>query len=91
MTARVAWAKGGEATVVALVEDAITLRSSIPSPPGSRIDGTLGSGEAVRVKVHSSKKQSDGSFVLEGRVLDMTRAVRATLEGMGEPPAEDRD
>ncbi|MGO8998866.1 MAG: hypothetical protein ACLQVI_36540 [Polyangiaceae bacterium] len=79
---RVAWAKGGEAVVVRLEGDSITLRSSIPSPPGSRIEGALAGpddSDAVRVKVHSSKRQEDGSFVLEGRVLDMTRAVREKL------------
>jgi hypothetical protein len=78
---RISWAKGGEATVAKLVDDAIALRSSIPSPPGSRIEGAVGGagGDVVRVKVHSSKRQDDGSFVLEGRVLDMTRALRDKL------------
>ena len=85
---RIAWVKGGEASVVSLKDDAIILRSSIPSPPGSRIDGGSrieGGSRAgerapiVRVKVHSSKKQEDGAFVLEGRALDMTRAVREKL------------
>jgi hypothetical protein len=78
---RIAWEKGGGAVVVLLAGDAITLRSSIPSPPGSRIQGVLagGGGDVVRVKIHSSKRQEDGSFVLEGRVLDMTRAVREKL------------
>jgi hypothetical protein len=78
--ARITWSKGGEAVVVALKDDAITLRSSIPSPPGSRIEGALEEPrEMVRVKVHSSKQKEDGGFVLEGRVLDMTRAVRERL------------
>ncbi len=79
--ARIGWTKGGEAVVVALKDDAITLRSTIPSPPGSRIEGAMASGapDAVRVKIHSSKRQEDGAFVLEGRVLDMTRALRERL------------
>jgi hypothetical protein len=79
---RIVWSKGGDAVVLTLADDAITLRSSIPSPPGSRIEGALGEVDArdpVRVKVHSSKRQDDGSFVLEGRVLDMTRALREKL------------
>ncbi|HEY2509434.1 MAG TPA: hypothetical protein VGI39_01135 [Polyangiaceae bacterium] len=81
MAAEIVWAKGGEAVVVALREEAITLKSTIPSPPGSRIEGTLAEGEAaaVRVKIHSSKRQEDGSFVLEGRVLDLTRGLRERL------------
>jgi hypothetical protein len=79
--AKIVWSKGGEAEVLVLKDDAITLRSTVPSPPGSRIDGALRRGEPdpVRVKVHSSKRQEDGSFVLEGRVLDMTRALREKL------------
>jgi hypothetical protein len=80
------WAKGGEARVVSIDDDAIVLRSTVPSPPGSRVDGALaaadgepGAATSVRVKVHSSKKQEDGSFVIAGRVLDMTRALRERL------------
>ncbi len=79
MSAKIAWAKGGEAVVVTLVEDAITLRSTVPSPPGSRIEGKTSDGDPVRVKVHSSKKQEDGAFVIEGRALDMTRVTREKI------------
>jgi hypothetical protein len=84
--ADILWSNGGEATVLAASADAIRLRSSVPSPPGSRIRGTL-AGQAgaesppeVRVKVHACKKQPDGTFLLEGRPLDLTRDVRALLE-----------
>jgi hypothetical protein len=82
MTARLGWSKGGEASVVSLKADAIVLRSTVPSPPGSRIEGRL-EGEMpakVRVKVHASKRQPEGDFILEGRLLDVTREVRARLE-----------
>jgi hypothetical protein len=83
MTApHVRWAKGGEARVTSIAADAIVLRSTVPSPPGSRIEGRL-EGEppaAVRVKVHGSKRQPEGDFVIEGRLLDATREVRARLE-----------
>lgn len=75
----VTWTKGGEATVATLANDAITLRSTVPSPPGSRIEGALAAGGTLRVKIHGSKKQPDGSFVLEGRVLDMTRELRERI------------
>lgn len=82
--AHVVWAKGGEARVVSIDAGAIVLRSTVPSPPGSRIDGTL-RGEppaALRVKVHASKRQGQGDFVLEGRPLDLTREVRERIEEM---------
>ena len=82
MTApHVRWAKGGEARVATLAVDAIVLRSTVPSPPGSRIEGRL-EGEppaTVRVKVHASKRQPEGDFLIEGRLLDATREVRARL------------
>jgi hypothetical protein len=84
MTLHVRWAKEGGARVVSLAADVIVLRSTSPSPPGSRIEGTLeGDRPArVRVKVHTSKLQPEGDFVIEGRVIDATREVRERLERM---------
>lgn len=78
----ITWAKGGEAWVASSKDDAIALLSTIPSPPGSRLEGTLAAvGEGalpapIKVKIHRSKRQDDGRFVLEGRLVDFTRAVR---------------
>jgi hypothetical protein len=75
----IAWTKGGEARVVAFADDgAIKLLSTIPSPPGSRLEGAL-EGSSLRVKIHGARKQDDGTFVLDGRVLDLTRDLRARL------------
>jgi len=84
MSAHIRWAKGGEAHVTRVEGDAIVLRSSIPSPPGSRIDGDIlvGNAATVRVKIHVSKRQEDGSFVLEGRLLDVTRETREHLKSL---------
>ena len=82
------WSQGGEATVLALRADAVQRRSTVPSPPGSRITGTLAiaSGEvALRIKVHGCKRQQDGSFLLEGRPLDLSRDVRLLLEKLAQP------
>jgi hypothetical protein len=84
MSAHIRWAKGGEAHVTRVEGDAIVLRSSIPSPPGSRIDGDILVGEPgkMRVKIHGSKRQEDGSFVLEGRLIDATRETREHLKSL---------
>lgn len=74
------WSKGGTGSFVRLAGESATVRSSCPSPPGSRIDGNLASGEAIRLKVHGSRKQEDGSFLLEGRLLDLPRDLRLKLE-----------
>lgn len=86
MSARVSWAGGGQATVVSLGAKAIVLRSSVPSPPGSRLEGTL-AGEppaTLRVKVHGCRRQAEGDFLIEGRPIDMTRQVRERIEGKSE-------
>ncbi len=84
MTVHVRWAAGGEARVLRIGADTIALDSSVPSPPGSRIEGTL-EGETLaaallRVKVHASKLQPDGRFLLEGRPLDLSRSTREQLD-----------
>lgn len=77
------WEKGGEASVLSLDADAIVLVSSIPSPPGSRLSGSLIDGKMeVRIKVHASKKQEDGSFHLHGRLIDATRDARSKLKAL---------
>jgi hypothetical protein len=76
--------KGGGAFVLALTKDKITLSSTIPSAPGSRLDGVLSSGGALRVKVASCRR-SDGSapsFTIEGRLIDTTREVRAAISAL---------
>jgi hypothetical protein len=82
MSARVKWDKGGDASVVSFDAGTIVLRSSVPSPPGSRIEGVLpGDPPArIKVKVHSSKKQPEGDYLLAGRTIDATRETRERLE-----------
>jgi hypothetical protein len=88
----VRWRGGGEARVVTIGAQAIVLRSTVPSPPGSRIEGTLDGAPpaTLRIKVHASKKQPEGDFVLEGRPLDLPRETRerieALLQGSSQPP-----
>ncbi|MGH7285291.1 MAG: hypothetical protein ACRELY_27525 [Polyangiaceae bacterium] len=76
------WERGGEASIVTLKGDAITVRSTVPAPPGARIKGQLDLTEAkeLLMKVHGAKKQPDGSFVIEGRCIDMTRDLRLSIE-----------
>jgi hypothetical protein len=80
--ARVVWDQGGAGEVLAISNDAVRVRSTIPSPPGSRLGGALESDPQakLRIKVHSSKKQDDGSFLLEGRPLDLGRELRERIE-----------
>lgn len=70
--------------MVSLDAQSIALRSTVPSPPGSRIEGRLqgasgAPGAAVRVKIHACRRQPEGDFLLEGRPLDMPRETREQL------------
>jgi hypothetical protein len=96
VTAHLRWSKGGEARVLTITSDAITLDSSVPSPPGSRIEGTVlsalaaqdaGATTLLRIKIHASRRQPDGRFHLEGRPLDLSREARSVLEGLTCPRA----
>jgi hypothetical protein len=82
MSAIVRWANGGEARVLTLDASAISLQSTVPSPPGSRIEGIVaGAGAAVlRVKVHSSRRLAEGEFLIQGRPLDLPREIRERVE-----------
>ena len=80
------WAKGGAASFLTVSGDNVTLRSTIPSPPGARLDAAFTSEPPVtiKIKMHGSKLEADGTFTLKGRVLEATRALRerlATLVG----------
>jgi hypothetical protein len=84
VTVHIRWSKGGEARIVSMSPDAIVLRSTVPSPPGSRVEGTLeGTLTAtLRMKVHASRQQAEGDFLIEGRPLDLTRETRGKLEAI---------
>lgn len=80
------WNKGGEAAVIEAKDDLVAVRSTIPSAPGSRIEGNLPSGSAVRIKVARCKAE-DGAFRIEGKLLDATRAVRDEVAALVAPNA----
>jgi hypothetical protein len=80
------WARGGYATLELLEGERVVLISSIPSPPGSRLDASVKLGETsganLRFKIHGSRKRADGMFVLEARPVDLTRETRASLDAL---------
>lgn len=81
----IVWDKGGEAWVLALGADTVKLFSTIPSPPGSRLEGRA-AGEVVRFKIHVCRAEKENpaggppGFVLDGRPLDMRKSVREALQ-----------
>ena len=80
-------ANGGAAAIVENQGDHVTLRSSVPSPPGSTL--ALFQRElAVQVKVRGCKRVAEDElpFRIEGRLVSLTRAGREQLFG-GKSPA----
>lgn len=84
MRAHLRWEGGGEAEIVAITEGAIEVVSTVPKPPGSRIDGALVEAPAatLKMKVHGSKLRDDGAYALVGRPLNMTRELRERLAAL---------
>jgi hypothetical protein len=82
----VRWVKGGDATILAIDGDRISVRSTVPAAPGSRPEGTLGSGAKLWIKVARCRRVDDAAFVIDGRLLDATRDTRAELQRLLDPP-----
>ena len=78
------WAKGGTAAFLSAEGESVVLRSTIPSPPGSRLEATFVDEPAspLRIKVHGSKKEEDGSFTIKGRLVDATREIRERVHAL---------
>jgi hypothetical protein len=89
---RVRLARGDEATIVKVAGESISLAATISAPPGATLEGTidLHEGKPLRVKVHGSKKQPDGTFVIDGRCVDMTRELRKELESLVDPKSRQK-
>lgn len=79
------WEKGGTAEILVVDGENVTLRSTIPSPPGSRLDASLGDAK-VKIKVHGSKREDDGAFTIKGRLVDATRETREKVTAAAKQP-----
>jgi len=75
--------RGGEAAIVENKADFVTLRSSVPSPPGSTLDLAF-EDLPVQVKVRGCKRVEEGPlpFRIEGRLVSLTRAARERIFGV---------
>jgi hypothetical protein len=80
--AHVCWSKGGEADVLAVDGERVQLRSTAAAAPGTPLEGKLavGSGKGIRVKVARCRREQGAGFVIEGRLLDAARELRAELQ-----------
>ena len=76
-------ANGGPAAIVENQGDHVTVRSSVPSPPGSTL-ALFQQALSVQVKVRGCKRVAEGElpFRIEGRLVSLTRAGREQLFGV---------
>ena len=73
------WTKGGEADLVALEGDHVTLSSTTSSPPGSYVDGALvNDATAIRIKVRGCRRDGE-RYRIDGRILDASKTLRLQL------------
>jgi hypothetical protein len=73
---------GGDWEIVESDGTMAVARSSRPSPPGSTLVGTTAStSRPFRLKVRSCRKVDESAlpFVIEGRLVDVTRDMKALL------------
>ena len=84
MAAHLAWVKGGTADFSSVVDDVVELRSTIPIPPGARVDAMTEAEPKVPVTVKSygSRRDADGTFLIKGRLLVANRELRDRLAGL---------
>jgi hypothetical protein len=81
VAARILWDGGGAAAIEALEDDHIELVSSRAFAPGSRPQATLEEGgDRIWLKVHGSRRQDDGAFRMQGRLLNTRREVLDRLK-----------
>jgi hypothetical protein len=75
----VRWAKGGEAAIVALDAERVTLSSERSAPPGAVVEGALlNDGTTLRIKVRGCRRDGE-RFRIEGRILDLSKSLRERL------------
>ena len=81
MTIRLAWQRGGEAWVEQTDGNHAVVRSSKAFAPGTPLRGAVEMKTAthLRLKVQECRKDQDGSFVIRGRWLDLSRPMREEL------------
>ncbi|MCA9632576.1 MAG: hypothetical protein KC766_33215 [Myxococcales bacterium] len=75
-----AWLKGGDGKLVESDGASARVSSSIPSPPGSTLEGKVeGMNGAFALKVKNCKKQPDGRFLIDGKWVNLTREQRTRV------------
>lgn len=79
---QVTWTNGKKAQLVQMQGERVTLHSEASFAPGTPAGGTLTETptQPITVKVHGCRREGE-RFVITGRLVNLTRELRALLEG----------
>jgi hypothetical protein len=71
------WVDGGEAELVETDGQRVVVLSTRAAAPGQPLTAraALGSATEVRIKVQGCRREADGRFRIQGRWLDLNRAM----------------
>jgi hypothetical protein len=84
---RITWEAGGDGALGEVDDLHVTVRASARAfPPGATASGTLHSEPptSFAMKVAGSRREADG-FVVRGRLVNATVAIRSAFAGAGAP------
>ena len=84
------WTDGGDARVVKTDGNFATLHSTRQAATGTPLSATvrMKSGTSVRFKVKDCRKLEEGLFLLAGRWVDLSKAMREEMVAAGKDEKE---
>ncbi|MFO0658496.1 MAG: hypothetical protein U0165_01485 [Polyangiaceae bacterium] len=77
----ISWEKSGSADVAAIDGDVVTVHSTLSSPPGSPLRGTVGPDPRVAMvlKVRGCRLLESGLYAITGKLVSPTNELRTRL------------
>ncbi len=80
MSLRLELSRGGDAELLSSDGALAAISSSVPSPPGSTLEGRASDfPQLFALKVKHCKKQPDGRFRIDGKWVNLSREQRARV------------
>ncbi len=84
----ITWDEGGTADVLRAKDIDVTVRSTVPFPPGKPARGALAATSSLpfTLKVARSQRVAEGVWDVRGRLLTATTEVRRAFESAARTP-----
>lgn len=73
------WVRGGNANVVSIEGDALTVHSTVAFPPGAPLAALSANRVTFEMKVRTCRKLPSGAFEISGKLVNATRPLREKL------------